>query len=543
MLRIRRYLCSCFGLIAAIYLFATFFTISRMFSPHSASHPFPLLHAAPLHFQLLSTVLLALSELVRAMPLLLGALYAMAWWTVKQGKASGRSWAIAASVTMILQTVPFFLVPILFWTRYHQSGINGFIILGLSMLALGLAGVAAFWRRDAMARPVYPAKPLRIAGDGTSRLLDGMVWLLAIAGYIACEYEWMRWGHAQHLPVLRGPLFWLVFAAAILVETTAHELGHTVTGLALGMKLRAFIVGPLQWRIRDGQWKFQFLLAKMLSAGGATALVPTSPRQSRRSEIYMIAAGPLASLLSALIAAYAALKVKGTPYEPSWQLFALISTFGVIAFAVNLVPGLPGALYTDGAQIYQLLRGGPWADLHDATTVAASTLVTPLRPRDYDIEAIQRAKQSFTQGRQAFVLRLLASSYFLDRGLIPEASHETAEAERICHESALDISAELCMALVFRTAFLRRDVAGTRQWWERMEAGKPAHFGVDYWLAKSALCWIENRGQEAREAWDKGNTLAQKLPAAGDYEFDRFRCALLRRELDAMSSTGKSKGA
>jgi hypothetical protein len=42
-----------------------------------------------------------------------------------------------------------------------------------------------------------------------------------------------------------------------------------------------------------------------------------------------------------------------------------------------------------------------------------------------------------------------------------------------------------------------------------MEAKKPTHFGVDYWLAQSALFWIEGRIEEAREAWKKGNLLAQ----------------------------------
>jgi hypothetical protein len=60
-----------------------------------------------------------------------------------------------------------------------------------------------------------------------------------------------------------------------------------------------------------------------------------------------------------------------------------------------------------------------------------------------------------------------------------------------------------------------------------MEAKKPTHFGVDYWLAKSALSWIEGRKDDALEAWETGNLFAQQLPAAGDYEFDRYRCALL----------------
>jgi hypothetical protein len=98
-----------------------------------------------------------------------------------------------------------------------------------------------------------------------------------------------------------------------------------------------------------------------------------------------------------------------------------------------------------------------------------------------------------------------------------------------------DLPAELCLSFVYRVAFLRRDAAGARQWWERMEAKKPTHFGADYWLAQSALFWVEGRQEEAREAWNKGNVLVQKLPTAGDDEFDRYRCSLLH---DCIESTG-----
>jgi hypothetical protein len=118
--------------------------------------------------------------------------------------------------------------------------------------------------------------------------------------------------------------------------------------------------------------------------------------------------------------------------------------------------------------------------------------------------------------------------------MISQACDAVAEAERIYNESPWDTSAELCMAFVYRTAFLRHDATAARRWWDRMEAKKPTHFGVDYWLAKSALSWIEGHAGEAREAWEKGNLMAQKLPAAGDYEFDRYRCSLLRDCIEKM---------
>jgi len=67
-----------------------------------------------------------------------------------------------------------------------------------------------------------------------------------------------------------------------------------------------------------------------------------------------------------------------------------------------------------------------------------------------------------------------------------------------------------------------------------MEAKKPNHFGVDYWLAQSALFWIEDRQDEARESWNKADLLARKLPAAGAYEYDRHRCSLVHDCIEKM---------
>jgi len=202
---------------------------------------------------------------------------------------------------------------------------------------------------------------------------------------------------------------------------------------------------------------------------------------------------------------------------------------------VNLVPLRIQGSYTDGAQIYQLLSDGPWGDFHRVGAVVGSSLVTPLRPRDYDIQAILRAAHRITQGTQGLILRLYAYFYFLDHGRIFEAGEALREAESIYHQSASDISAELHTEFVFGNAYVRRDAAAAREWWTRMEAKKPTRFNADYWRADSALHWIEGNMKEANAAWAKSNALAQQLPKAGAYEFDRYCCSLLGKALDEAS--------
>jgi hypothetical protein len=168
----------------------------------------------------------------------------------------------------------------------------------------------------------------------------------------------------------------------------------------------------------------------------------------------------------------------------------------------------------------------------------SASLVTPTRPRDYEIQAIERASQGIDRGHEGLLLRIFESDYHLDRGEQTEAVQAFQQACAIYVQSATDISVELYSVFVFDWAFLLRDAASARQWWQRMEAKKPTRFNVDYWRAKSALAWIERDLKNANEAWEKSNLEAQKLPHAGAYEFDRYLCALLRKAIDESAAQG-----
>lgn len=531
MLRLRKILCWCFGFLALNFLVVSIGTITALVRSTNL-HGFL---ANSQHREVsagVAVLLMLLSRLVLALPVVLGIVYGMAWWTVKQGKRSARGWSIAASIGMLLLSVPL-TVASFYVVKYSPRASTEFLIFVGLTVALGVIGLVVFARRNSIEQgPLAKPKPPRVAGDGTSRFLDAVAWIVGVGGYFGGRYLWWQWGRANGMVPERGHSNLAVFLAALLIMALLHESGHAITGLSLGMKLRMFVVGPFQWRIRDGRWKFNFQFAALFSGGGATAVVPTNPTQPRWQEICMIAAGPLANLITGLTATYAALVARGQWYEQYWWSLTLFSTLSLAVFLMNLIPFRPEAAYSDGARIYQLIQGGPWADLHRAMSVVTSTSVTSLRPKDYDINAIQRAELSFTQGRHALLLRLFASSYFIDCGMISQARDAVAEAERIYEESASDVPAPLLTVFVFDTAYLRRDAVAARLWWDRMEAKKPTHFGPDYWLAKSALCWIEGNLDDAHEAWEKGIVLAQKLPAAGAYEFDRYRYALLHQCLE-----------
>jgi len=468
------------------------------------------------------------------MPLVLLVLFAMAWWTIRSGKPSGRGWAIAASIAILVQILPVIAVTVYALIYAAPSQSIGFIIFDSIGSAIGILGLIAFGPRNAVTQaPAESASLPRITGDGTSRILDTIAWMLQIAGYWFGMGWWYRWSRAEGLHRVPEMVFWFQLLGAILLATAVHELGHAGVGIALGMKLRTFLVGPFQWAIRDGRWKFNFIPSKILCAGGAAGVVPADPNQSRWNEICMIAAGPVVNLYVGVIAMCCAFTAKGQSYEEYWQFFALFATICLVMFAGNLIPFRPEASYSDGARIYQLLRGGPLADLQRAFNLASSTHVTAVRPRDYDIHAIRRAQAKFTVGNQALLLRLIAAEHFLDKGAMNEFCEHMAAGEAIFAGSALNAPADWLTIFVFGNALLRRDAARAQQWWAHVEAAKDMETGVNYWLAKSALLWAGGNRKEAFEACGKGEAAAKNPARCGSDQFDLYRLNLLRDTIAA----------
>jgi hypothetical protein len=515
MVKLRKFLRGCFANVALISLMVTATTVPALFSPR-------LLQAAG-HIE---TGLL----LFFLMPPVVAFVNGMAWWALRNGKPSGRWWAIVASISLLALGVLFLLADFAALRHAELGDLAWLLIVGGFLLYLGIAGIVAFSKRDSH-MTASPQKS-RIPGDGTHRSLDWLVLILQLGGMVAGMNLYMRWGFKRHLPVAHGLESWTQIILVILAVALIHESAHAMVGIALGMKLRAFIVGPFQWQMREGRWTFKFRLAELFSLSGATGLVPTDPNQSRWEEVVMIAAGPVSNLLTGAVAAALAFSAEDYPWWSFWEYFALFATVSLVGFLVNLIPFSPESNYSDGAQIYQILRGGPMADYHRVVRDVSSTIVTARRPADYDISTIQRASAAITAGHRGLMLRLFAASCYFDRGLYAESSSALAEAERTYHESAFDISAELHTSFVIKVVLLRHDAVSARQWWDRMEAKKPESFNQDYWLAKSALCWAENQGQIAREAWAIGSAYLEKLPNVGTYNYDRDCYIRMKKLLD-----------
>lgn len=474
---------------------------------------------------------MALEELAVALAVMaVGILFATTCVAIWRGRASARAWAMVAGGSNVLFAG--LMVVLLGLTR---SGAHGTPappwvgdLLG-AVAGMGAVTVAAFWQQD---DDLETEKTERLRGDGTHPVVDQLVWGAGLVVVVGGMQAWWRWAHLHRLPETAGLIYFAEAVAAWLTVVLLHELGHALAGKAMGMRLRAFVAGPFQWRMREGQWRFWFRPVDVLATGGTAALVPTDAKQPKGRQMGMIAAGPGVSLASGLIALGFLLWAPGHAWAPEWRLLALFATFSLGAGVVNLAPFRRGASYSDGAQIFQLWSGGAWGDYHRALAMAGASMVTPMRPRDFDILAMEGAAGAITEGMRAVHLRLLEYSYYLDSGRLHEASQaiNAAESARKAGEA---MPVEFQADFVFAKAFVQRDAEGARAWWARLEAKKPAQMSANIWLAQAAWLWIEGKMTEARQAWEKGKALAEELPRAGVYDAERDKFTMLGRELEA----------
>jgi hypothetical protein len=468
----------------------------------------------------------ALVLLAAFAPLIL--LFGTAWWTVWKGRPTARRWALAASFV----NVAIAFIPLLLWRYFHIFEFPFFVHLGI-----GVAGLIAFWRPYEIAAIGSDAPPIS-AGDGTYAFLNKASSFLVIVAIVLTVQWWSKWCYDKEVVTGHVP-FLAIFLAVELLIITIHEFGHMSVGLLLGMRMWALQIGPFQWRKSGGRWTFKFELARLLAEGGAAGVVPTTVRFQRWKHVLVSMGGVVFNFASGTAALWVAYAIAA---DSPWQLEGALALFGATSLSVgiiNLIPFLAPCGYSDGAQLRQLLAGGPWAELHEIMAVVKSSLVTPTRPRDYDIAQIERAATGITNGVAGMLLRLFKYSYYLDRGDRDAAAQGLREAEAMVLSSPGNLARQLESEFVFGAAYALRDAATARQWWEKLETSKN-EANSDYWKAACALHWIEGDSEAADTAWLKGNQLAQQLPQAGAYDHDRDCFRALRRELDLQTAKSTS---
>jgi hypothetical protein len=396
-------------------------------------------------------------------------------------------------------------------------------------LAVGITGLAVFLRPESTVNRVVEPKSERVEGAGTSNYWGFALNVLCYGWCIGALFWLPRWSATRDLELPTLPVAAAAVLLAMFIETLGHEFGHLVAGHACGQTLRLFHIGPFTWSVRNGSWKFEFSPRQLF--GGSVAMVPVTLENYRVRKAIGIAGGPAASLIMGITSLLAVLAAKGSIWEPFWFPLAMLAAISFLLFLANLIPQRTKRFYSDGAQLYQVLSNGPWAKVHLVFGMATASTVTQIRPRDWDINLINEAAQVVTNGREGMIVRLMASHYHLDAGLIPEALANVKAAESLFNAITVSKPADFYAEFVFVNAVYAHDLGAAEDWWLKLQALNGIDYDADYWRARASVLWLRGELEDARQAWERGNELAAKLPVCGLYDFTRSHFGVLRKIL------------
>jgi hypothetical protein len=412
--------------------------------------------------------------------------------------------------------------------RFARSlvAINSIASLPLFPFGTAAGAVGLYWCCSKKMRALeplvenfeYQPKP----GDGTQAWIQKAVSVLEIGILFASFAAMGWWGRTHRLPSNGGLNGLLLLFLCSWIAAFCHELGHAAAGWKVGMTLAGFAVGPFVAQKRSGRWKFRFSLLAMLAVGGSVVSVPLHLNNLRRRMAFEIAAGPAASLVTALIAFLILLAMPGSAFERWWMVPAMVSALSAGAAVVNLIPFGVAAGFTDGALLVQLLRGGPFGDLREAMKMVGCTMATSIRPRDLDAAGLTHGMRAGIGTPQEGTLHMIQLICAVDRGELTIArEHLESSLLRIpTPDKATDPGCAAEMA--FYMAYLDGDASRAGQWLrdtEQLAAKRKFKLSdFDYWRAVTAVREAEELRPEADEAWRQATDFAKQRPRTGMYD-------------------------
>ena len=291
------------------------------------------------------------TEIISLIFSVLAIIFGLSWWAVVKRRPASRRWGAASCAIYVL-------LPLVEIVRFSQP------ILGHRglLMAAGTVGLFGF-----LSKPSQPIGALSIEANrelesnGFPLWIKGLFIALIAIPSISAYIWWVLWCERKGIPSNQNIAHRTLLLALLLIPMfnliiAVRELSSIMAGLALGMRLRTVTVGPLQWRICSGKWKFQFRPREVLAGGTGAGLDSANKNSPRLYRIYVILAGQLGTLVSGLLALWTAFNSAGDSPVQIGGLLAFFGAFCLVICTGNLVPSVES--------IYKTFSDSPSADFH-----------------------------------------------------------------------------------------------------------------------------------------------------------------------------------
>ena len=325
----------------------------------------------------------------------------------------------------------------------------------------------------------------------------------------------------------------LAMAAVVVISfplfVGVHELGHLLGGMAVGFRPLLFMVGPLRIERTGDRFRTK-LTFKGAMFGGLAACAPMDTRDLRRRTLWLIAGGPLASLLTGIL--FLALRpVLDAPAFPD-ALLLVAGLVSLLIWMIASIPGTAGGFYSDGARIIRLLRGGADVEREVAVIAIMGLSMGGARPREWSPELVARASAGEPDTIFGVAGRLYAHMYEVDHGRV-----EAARAQLQAVLAAVEVlpkqsRAGLMLQAALFAARADRDAVRARELLDQSVGGVmvPAHSRP---LVEAAIALVEGDRARAAERLDAAEAGLKGAADPGGAVRAAEEIAEMRRELAA----------
>lgn len=315
----------------------------------------------------------------------------------------------------------------------------------------------------------------------------------------------------------------LALPVLVLIVLATHEVGHLVGGLSQGMRFLLLIVGPFGWHASASGPKFEWNTNVALM-GGIAAAVPTRVGADlRRQLLVLVAGGPSASFLLAVLAV--AVASVSDPRFAAYCIFAASISLGV--FLVTLIPMRSGGFMSDGMQIIDVLRGGSAVAERSALLRIFAQSLDGVRPRDWDKSALDELSKMNsddplrgTGGLLYLLYHAMDCRHDLDIARYRQLLEDGVDGYPAGFKQAIYVELAIC-------AWLAGDIEDARQYLKASKGGV-----VDKsrrLLAHAALAQLEGRHDDCERDRFQVIKALEKAADAGQRKLTEDQLALLAR--------------
>jgi Zn-dependent protease len=223
-------------------------------------------------------------------------------------------------------------------------------------------------------------------------------------------------------------VFILIFITiGFVISVLLHELGHAFVGTLYGLKIEAFMFGPLQLDCTTGHIR-RFPRPGFTAYVAAVAFEPSTKPLSQAivEERRMLLAGPLTNLLLAgLLFAYT-FTFYPNQLGAQWKFFA-IAGLNILMAIDNLIPGKGRYLLTDGTKYFRLRQGGSIAQNEIRMLRLVVSTMKPIRPSAWPADFVVTATELLKEPNEHVgpltkpVVALLLYDHLADQGYLAVA--------------------------------------------------------------------------------------------------------------------------